>query len=81
MARRRNSRIFPLALSIDAAADALAIRRATIIAAIRTGALTARKSDGGRIRVSVHDLIAWFSTWPIAELKHRQRTIKKRMMP
>ncbi len=67
MGRPRKRALFPVALSIDSAADALAIPRRVIADAIKAAELPAFAGPGKRIRITVADLTAWVQTWPRAQ--------------
>lgn len=73
----RKSRLFPVALSIEQAKDALNIPRRAIVEAIyRDATLPARIGPNNRVRILVADLVEWVSTtWPRATLA---RTTRKR---
>jgi hypothetical protein len=65
MGRPRKTRLFPVALSIDAAADALSCPRSKISAAIYLdGTLPAYAGPNHSVRVLVKDLVSWVETWP-----------------
>jgi excisionase family DNA binding protein len=67
MGRPRKRSIFPIALSVDAAAEALSLPRRRLVRAIEAGELIGH-SEGPRKRVliTVQDLIAWIKSWPRA---------------
>jgi hypothetical protein len=72
MGRARKRLLFPVALSIDGAADALKIARRRIAEAIyETGELKAYQGPGRSVRVLVADLTDWVRTWPLTELRKR----------
>ena len=57
--------IFPVALSIQSASDALDIPRRVVAEAVTLGDLAAYSGPGKRIRILVPDLVAWVkSSWP-----------------
>ena len=63
MGRPRKQCLFPVALSVDAAADALPVPRRIIDEAISLGELEAFVAPSGRrVRVTVADLTAWICT-------------------
>jgi hypothetical protein len=65
MARARLKRLFPIALSTDAAAEALQIPRHVVHDAIYVTAELRAYEAGQRKRILVKDLIAWVEqTWP-----------------
>lgn len=67
MSGTRTRPIFPVAVSITAAADALDIPRIAVADAVRLGELPAYHGPGRRIRITVADLTAWIkNTWPRA---------------
>lgn len=66
MGRPRKRALFPVALSIDSAADALAIPRRVIADAIKTADLEAFQGPGKRIRIPVAPLVDWVRRWPRA---------------
>jgi hypothetical protein len=57
-----------LALSPTATARALGIRAERVEAAVLAGQLTVRMI-GGKRRISVRDIEAWFQTFPVATRK------------
>jgi excisionase family DNA binding protein len=58
--------IFPIAVSIQAASDALDCPRRVVADAVRVGELPAYAGPGRRIRITVADLVEWVRTWPRA---------------
>ena len=60
MARSRAKRIFPIALSVASAAEAMELPPAHIDRAVASGALVAREATGHRVRVTVPDLESWW---------------------
>lgn len=72
MGRPRKRALFPIALSIDSAAEALSIPRRVVADAIyKTAELPAYAGPGRRVRCRVSDLSAWVGTWPRATIKRR----------
>jgi hypothetical protein len=73
--------LFPVALSIRSATDALELDRdgRIIREAIISGALPAYSTPGSkRPRVLVEDLTEWVrATWPLALIKPRKRSVPK----
>lgn len=68
MGRPRKRSLFPIALSIDATAEALSIPRRIVVDAIAAGELVAYgPGPGRRIRILVADCTDWIArTWPRA---------------
>jgi len=66
MGRPRKTRLFPVALSIDGAADALSCPRSKISEAVYLlGTLPAYSGPNCSVRILVKDLTAWVeTTWP-----------------
>jgi excisionase family DNA binding protein len=63
----RTRPIFPIALSIQAASDALDVPRASIEQAVSNGELPAHAGPGRRVRILVADITEWIRrTWPRA---------------
>ncbi len=58
--------IFPVAVSIQAASDALDIPRRAVAEAIKAAELPAFRGPGRRIRITVADLTEWVRSWPRA---------------
>jgi hypothetical protein len=77
MGRERKTRLFPIALSIDACADALSCPRSKISEAVYlSGELPAYAGPNRSVRVLVKDLTAWIErTWPrpIKRKYHRRK--------
>jgi hypothetical protein len=75
MGRARKTRLFPLSLSIDAAADALSCpRRAISEAVYLTGTLPAYGGPNRSVRILVKDIVAWVETsWPRATKRKSTR--------
>ncbi len=75
MGRPRKNRLFPLSLSIDAAADALSCPRRKISEAVYLlGTLPAYSGPNNSVRVLVKDLVAWVeTTWPKAKKRKYYR--------
>jgi len=68
----RTRSLFPVALSVQASADALKIPRRVIADAIKSAELVAYAGSGRRVRILVPDLIEWVrTTWPRASIKRR----------
>lgn len=68
----RTRPIFPIAVSIQAASDALDIPRRVVAEAVTLGELAAyRAPSGRRIRITVADLTAWVRTWKRHTIKQR----------
>jgi hypothetical protein len=59
--RPRVRKIFPIALSLSAAATAMDLPLAHIKRAVASGALVAREGPGRRIRCTVLDLTEWWA--------------------
>jgi hypothetical protein len=83
MPRRRKSRIWPLALSPDRAAEHLCVRKSRVRKAIASKELEAFVSEGNRVIVLTEHLIAWVKTWPRADRlasyqKLRNRSIQQK---
>jgi hypothetical protein len=78
MGRPRKTRLFPVALSIDAAADALSCPRSRISEAVYlSGELPAYQGPNHSVRILVKDLTAWIErTWPrpIKRKYHKRKT-------
>jgi excisionase family DNA binding protein len=74
MGRQRKRALFPIALSADAAAEALQVPRRAIADAIKSAELPAYAGPGRRIRITVTDLVAWVQTWPRATIKQRSQS-------
>jgi hypothetical protein len=66
--------IFPIAVSIQAASDALDIPLSVVNRTVRTGELAAYRGAGGRIRIATVDLVAWVKSWPRATKQTRNET-------
>ena len=65
--------LFPVALSIQAASDALDIPRRVVAEAVALGELPAYAGSGRRVRILVADLTDWIRrTWPRAKRSPRQ---------
>jgi hypothetical protein len=77
MGRPRKNRLFPVALSIDACADALSCPRSKISEAVYlSGELAAYAGPNRSVRILVKDLVAWVErTWPrpIKRKYHRKK--------
>jgi hypothetical protein len=73
MGRPRKRALFPVALSLDSAADALQCRRKTLADAIGAGLLTAYQDPTSRRqRVLVSDLIDYIRVhWPRAQRRKK----------
>lgn len=71
MGRPRKTQLFPVAVSIDAAAAHLSLPRASIVEALARGELTAHSGPGRRVRITVPELVRWVETWPRYEIKRR----------
>ena len=67
----RTRSLFPVALSVQSASDALRIPRRVVAAAVAVGELEAFQGPGRRIRIPVESLVAWVRTWPRATTKQR----------
>ena len=65
--------LFPVALSIQAAATALKIPARVVSEAVySTCELEAHKApSGGRVRILVRDLETWVRSWPRATIKRK----------
>ncbi len=72
MARARKSRLFPVALSLQAAAEAVQCPVRILKEAAYSGELDARALPGNRIRITVQSLVEWVRTFPRAT-KHRRK--------
>jgi excisionase family DNA binding protein len=68
MGRPRKRSLFLIAVSLDSAADALAIPRRVIADAIEAAELPALQGPGKRIRITVADLTEWVRTRPRATI-------------
>jgi hypothetical protein len=79
MPRRRKSRIWPLALSPDLAAEHLCVRKSRVRKAIASKELSAFVSESNRVIVLTESLIAWVRTWPRADRLASYRKIKQRI--
>ena len=66
MARARKHRLFPVALSLQSAAEAMQIPVRIVREAAYSGALEARLLPGKRIRCTVASLVSWWATFPRA---------------
>jgi excisionase family DNA binding protein len=58
---QRKTRLFPIALSVNGAAEAMSLPRRKLRDAIRDGHLIAYQ-NGTHVRVLVEDLVAWVKT-------------------
>jgi hypothetical protein len=76
MGRPRLKRLFPIALSFDAVAEALQIPRHVIHDAIYTTAELRAFECGQCRRVLVEDLVAWVKTWPRAAIARKIKRSK-----
>jgi len=56
--------LFPVAVSIQGAADALKIPRRVVAEAAMLGELEAFSGPGRRARIPVESLVAWVKSWP-----------------
>jgi len=77
MARARKYRLFPVALSLQSAAEATQLPVRLLRESAYNGTLDARMLPGNRVRVTVQSIIAWLQTFDRATL-HR---IKKGRKP
>lgn len=68
----RTRPLFPVALSIQGASDALDIPRRVVADAVAGGALEAYAGPGKRIRIPVVCLVDWVRRWPRASKRSRQ---------
>jgi hypothetical protein len=64
MARVRLKKLWPVALSLDAASEALQVRRKYLSDAIAAGNLDAHVIDH-RVRIAVADLVAFLKSHPL----------------
>jgi hypothetical protein len=73
MGRMRKRALAPIALSLDAAAEALMCRRKTLSDAVAVGTLHLYQDPTSRRqRVLVEDLVSYIrDNWPRAEIKRR----------
>jgi hypothetical protein len=72
MGRMRKRALAPIALSLDAAAEALMCRRKMLSDAVGLGLLPLYQDPTSpRQRVLVQDLVAYVETWPRAEIRRR----------
>jgi hypothetical protein len=73
MGRLRKRALAPIALSLDAAAEALMCRRKTLSDAVAVGTLQLYQDPTSRRqRVLVEDLVSYIrDQWPRAEIKRR----------
>ena len=68
----RTRSLFPVALSVQGASDALSIPRRIVADAIKSAELPADAGPGKRIRITVADLTEWVRTWPRATKRSPQ---------
>lgn len=70
----RHRSLFPVALSIQSASDALELDSncRVIREAIASGKLPAYAGRGQRVRILVADLTEWVRTWPRAKQRSQQ---------
>ncbi len=71
MARARKHRLFPVALSLHAAAESVQLPVRLLKEAAYSGELEARALPGNRIRVTVASLCSWVATFPRATKRRR----------
>jgi len=69
MPRRRTKPLFPVALSITAAADEIDVRRKYIADHVKDGTLPAHVIDQ-RVRIPVVDLVAFLKSHPLKGVRH-----------
>lgn len=73
MPRPRKHSLFPIALSVQAASDALGLDKngRFVREAVARGELPAYRARGRRERVLVVDLVEWVRSWPRAKIKQQ----------
>jgi hypothetical protein len=73
MGRQRKRALFPIALSLDAAAEQVMCRRGTLAKAITAGLLPLHKDPTSKRKIIlVEDLVSYIRThWPSAEIRRR----------
>jgi hypothetical protein len=79
MARPRKTKLYPLGLTPDLAADHILTRRSKVRKAVAMSELPAYVSEGNRVVILTEDLISWVRTWPKAERLAAYQKIKARI--